>query len=213
MARVVAVRVASPVDPGTLAAAMLEDVVDLAAGMQQVEAALVAAPAGEASARAAAWPGMAVLTAAGGLPTELAALERYGAEAAAVVTADAPDLPPLLVGKLFSALTSWPVAVCPSSDGSVVALAATLPPAHWLEGLDVAASDALALIRAGSEPTSGSVSAKAEIAPRARRGRYFFFCSGVPNILSGCGTPIDWCADSHATVDPHHVATRPIARL
>src|SRR5881227_1237216 len=123
MARVVAVRVASPVDPGTLAAAMLEDVVDLAAGMQQVEAALVAAPAGEATARAAAWPGMAVLTAAGGLLTELAALERYGAEAAAVVTADAPDLPPLLVGKLFSALTSWPVAVCPSSDGSVVALA------------------------------------------------------------------------------------------
>ena len=154
MARVVAVRVASPVDPGTLAAAMLEDVVDLAAGMQQVEAALVAAPAGEASARAAAWPGMAVLTAAGGLLTELAALERYGAEATAVVTADAPDLPPLLVGKLFSALTSWPVAVCPSSDGSVVALAATLPPAHWLEGLDVAASDALALIRAAA-PSRG----------------------------------------------------------
>ncbi len=28
---------------------------------------------------------------------------------------------------------------------------------------------------AGSEPTCGSVSAKAEIAPAAQRGRYFFF--------------------------------------
>ena len=43
----------------------------------------------------------------------------------------------------------------------------------------------------GSDPTCGSVSAKAEIAPAAHRVRYFFFCSGVPKILSGCGTPID----------------------
>ena len=27
------------------------------------------------------------------------------------------------------------------------------------------------------------------------------FCSSVPNILSGCGTPIDWCADSSAPSD------------
>jgi hypothetical protein len=46
-------------------------------------------------------------------------------------------------------------------------------------------------MRAGSLPTSGSVSAKPEIAPFASRGRYFCFCSGVPNIFSGCGTPID----------------------
>ena len=32
---------------------------------------------------------------------------------------------------------------------------------------------------------------KALIAPAAHRGRYFFFCSSVPNVLSGCGTPID----------------------
>ena len=46
-------------------------------------------------------------------------------------------------------------------------------------------------IAAGSEPTPISVSANAEMAPLARRGRYFFFCSGVPKSLSGCGTPID----------------------
>ena len=26
--------------------------------------------------------------------------------------------------------------------------------------------------------------------------RNFCFCSSVPNTTSGCGTPIDWCADS-----------------
>ena len=54
----------------------------------------------------------------------------------------------------------------------------------------------------GSEPTSFSVSANAEIAPRARRGSRRFFCSSVPNSLSGCGTPIDWCAESSATSAP-----------
>lgn len=45
--------------------------------------------------------------------------------------------------------------------------------------------------RAGSDPTSGSVSRKAEMSVRARRGRNASFCSRVPKILSGCGTPID----------------------
>jgi hypothetical protein len=31
---------------------------------------------------------------------------------------------------------------------------------------------------------------------RAQRGRNLCFCSSVPNSLMGCGTPIDWCADS-----------------
>ncbi len=52
---------------------------------------------------------------------------------------------------------------------------------------------------AGSEPTCGSVSAKAEIAPAASRGKYFFFCSGVPKSFNGCGTPIDWCAERSTT--------------
>ena len=55
---------------------------------------------------------------------------------------------------------------------------------------------------AGSEPTSDSVRAKAEMAPAAQRGRYLAFCSTVPNSLSGCGTPMDWCADSTAVMLP-----------
>jgi len=45
--------------------------------------------------------------------------------------------------------------------------------------------------RAGSEPTSGSVSRNADMAPAAHRGKNFRFCSGVPASLSGSGTPID----------------------
>src|SRR2546421_11786260 len=42
-------------------------------------------------------------------------------------------------------------------------------------------------IAAGSDPTPGSVSANAEIAPLARRGEDFFFWASEPNILRGCG--------------------------
>jgi glycosyltransferase A (GT-A) superfamily protein (DUF2064 family) len=145
--RIVAVRVLSAAAPESLAAAMLEDVVDLIAEMQQVEAALVATAQGEPSARVAAWPAMPILRADGGVVAALTALEQYGATAAAVVASDVPDLPPLLVGKLFSALTTTPVAVCPSSDGSLVALAATLAPPEWLGDIDIDAPDALAQLR------------------------------------------------------------------
>src|SRR5262249_35406825 len=66
-------------------------------------------------------------------------------------------------------------------------------------------------MRAGSEPTSGSVSAKADTAPLAQRGKYFFFCSSVPNILTGCGTPIDWCAESQVTIEDDAVPAIAIA--
>src|SRR6185436_11128192 len=49
-------------------------------------------------------------------------------------------------------------------------------------------------MRAGSEPTSVSVRANAEIAPLAQRGRYFRFCASLPKSLTGWGSPIDWCA-------------------
>ena len=47
------------------------------------------------------------------------------------------------------------------------------------------------LIVAGSDPAWISVSANAEISPPATRGRYFCFCSSVPNKINGCATPID----------------------
>ena len=72
---------------------------------------------------------------------------------------------------------------------------------------------AVLAIRAGSEPTSGSVSRNAEIAPAAQRGRNSCFCSAVPTSLTGSGTPIDWCADSSAPrlgcADPTSISALP----
>jgi hypothetical protein len=44
------------------------------------------------------------------------------------------------------------------------------------------------------------VSRNADTSPAASLGRNFCFCSVVPNIFSGCGTPMDWCADSRAPI-------------
>ena len=62
-----------------------------------------------------------------------------GRVAAVVAVAyDAPDLPGLLIGKLFRALSTADIAVCPAEDGSQVALGVNLPIANWLtDSLDL----------------------------------------------------------------------------
>jgi hypothetical protein len=132
--RLVAVAASRSVEP--LALAMLEDVVDLVAGMEQVEPVLAVPPNAPPAVREVVWPGMAVVTAETPLAV-LDALARLGADEGAVVQPDAPDLPPLLLGKLHSALTSASVAACPSYDGSVVAVAARLPVAAWLRDAEL----------------------------------------------------------------------------
>jgi len=132
MRRVVAVQASAATEP--LALAMLEDVVDLVEAMREVEAAL-ALPAGAGEAvRAVTWPGMPVVAvpASPSVCDALDALNAIGADEAGVVCPDAPDLPALLLGKLHSALTTAEVAVCPSDDGRLVALASRLPAPQWL---------------------------------------------------------------------------------
>jgi molybdopterin-guanine dinucleotide biosynthesis protein A len=65
----------------------------------------------------------------------LAALHETGATIGAVVAGDAPDLPGLLVGKLFGACEDRPAGVLPASDGRLVGVAARLPLPDWLAGL------------------------------------------------------------------------------
>ena len=63
----------------------------------------------------------------------------------------------------------------------------------------VAVGVAVVASRAGSEPTSGSVSRNALMAPRGAAGQERR--PSAPRCrtsFSGCGTPIDWCADSSA---------------
>ena len=148
--RVVAVQAPADAPPDSLAAAMLEDVVDLVTEMQQVEGAVVAVSSAESVGRAVAWPGMPVLPVAdSGVTAALDALVTNGADEGALVCADVPDLPALLIGKLFSALTSVEVAVCPSDRGDLVALASRLPAPDWLAGMDLSldAFDALDRLR------------------------------------------------------------------
>ena len=80
----------------------------------------------------------------------------------------------------------------------------TYPPST---GVAVAAS------RAGSEPTSGSVSRNALILSLATSGSHLRFCSSVPNRRSGSATPIDWCALSSVESEACHTPASARARL
>ncbi|MGH3379185.1 MAG: DUF2064 domain-containing protein, partial [Actinoallomurus sp.] len=53
-------------------------------------------------------------------------------------------------GKLFRALGSGEVAICPAKDGGLVALAARLPAPAWLAGIDLDTADAPSRLRAAA---------------------------------------------------------------
>ncbi|GAA3722283.1 hypothetical protein HDA32_000878 [Spinactinospora alkalitolerans] len=144
------------VDPAEFALALTEDTYEVVAGLELCEPAVVVWGAdddAELARRAAGvaeltWPGTPVLPVSGAGPVRLAldALAARGADQAALVAADAPDLPPLLVGKLFRALGSAEVAVCPSGNGGLVALAARLPTPDWPGDVGLDDPEALALL-------------------------------------------------------------------
>jgi MobA-like NTP transferase domain len=138
-----AVSAAAPpgVDPVAFGRALVEDSCDLAAGLELVTPAVAVSESARrhlGSVRELVWPGTPVLelTAHGeGLVGQtLRALGARGADQAVVLAADAPDLPPLLVGKLLRALGAArraDFAVCPAEGGGLVGLAAWLPVAGW----------------------------------------------------------------------------------
>jgi hypothetical protein len=142
-----------------LVTAMLEDVVDLVTDTPQVTPAL-AVPAGhDVAAQALTWPGTPVVS----VPAQptvgqvLAAAARADAPAVAVVAPDVPDLPTLLLGKLFSALagpSGAAAAVCAAVDGGLVAVSANLPLAGWVVDLQVRLDDrdALAVLQQAAPP-------------------------------------------------------------
>jgi hypothetical protein len=135
-------------DPEEFRLALLEDTYEVVAGLELVTPVL-ALTAPDPAAEAITWPGTPVLHTTG-LGALLAALHDLGAEQAAVVAHDAPDLPPLLIGKLFRALGSGEVAVCPAQDGGLVALGARLPAPPWLTGIDLDTPDATSRLRAAA---------------------------------------------------------------
>ncbi|MEV0969170.1 hypothetical protein [Microtetraspora glauca] len=116
------------VDPAEFLMAVAEDTYEMVAGLELVEPVILSA--GVPGLDEIAWPGTPVLSI--GSPAEAFAALPYGTEGV-VVSADAPDLPPLLIGKLFRALGRAEMAVCPAEGGGAVAVAARLPLPTWAD--------------------------------------------------------------------------------
>lgn len=132
------------VDAGEFRLAVVEDTYEVVAGLERATAALVLSPPEQPGVADLTWPGTPVLGVGTDDPATaaFAALAGRGAEQAALIADDAPDLPPLLIGKLFRPLGHADIAVCPAENGGLVAVAARLPLASWITGLDLDASDA-----------------------------------------------------------------------
>ncbi|TDB69841.1 hypothetical protein [Micromonospora sp. KC723] len=141
------------IDPTGWRTALAEDVVDLLATLSEVETAVAVTPADRRLAEAVVWPGTAIHEVPE--PTVNAALAALtGYDQAAVVAADAPDLPGLTLGKLLRPLTSRPVAVAPvDGDGpGLLGVAARLPVPAWLPVLDLDTAAPADLRRAAPAP-------------------------------------------------------------
>jgi hypothetical protein len=113
--------------------ALAADLVDALLALTGVEVAIAADPARRSLAERVRWPGTGLVQAAGVAELFRAGPERGWSELA-VVAADAPDLPVMLLGKVFGGLQDRPVAVLPAAGGGFVVVAARLPAPEWLLG-------------------------------------------------------------------------------
>jgi hypothetical protein len=103
---------------------------------------------------AIAWPGMRIYQVP--TPTVLPVLRLAAADGfdqAAVIAADAPDLPGMILGKLLRPLESKAVAVAPGGPGGgLLGVATGLPAPDWLVEHDLDSASAMELRRAAPSP-------------------------------------------------------------
>lgn len=124
-------------DGAALAAAMAEDVLSVLGELDGIDEAIAFLdPAGAALARAIAWPGT-VLVEAQSPAGVLDRAAELGYRQAALVAADAPDLPALHLAKAFSALDSAVAAGAVAVNGGLVILASRLPAPAELAFVDL----------------------------------------------------------------------------
>jgi hypothetical protein len=117
---------------------MAEDVVDLLSTLAAADPAIAVARADRALAAAVCWPGMRVYELESASPVAgLRAAAGDGYEAGAVLAADAPDLPGMLVGKLLQPITSRIAAVAPATGGGLLGVASRLPLPDWFPEVDL----------------------------------------------------------------------------
>nr|WP_205861673.1 nucleotidyltransferase family protein [Planosporangium flavigriseum] len=130
------------VDLPTWRRALAEDVVDLLSTLAAAEPAIAVVRADRDLAAAVAWPGMPVYELERATPgNALRAAAADGYDMAAVLAADAPDLPGMLIGKLLQPLTSRIAAVAPAHGGGLVGVASRLPLPKWLPEVDLDAAE------------------------------------------------------------------------
>ena len=136
-------------------AALAEDVVDLLARLAQAEPAIAAVAEDLGLAREIAWPGMPIYeVATATVRPVLEAAAKDGFDQAAVLAADAADVPGMILGKLLRPLSSKPVAVAPNSTGvGLMALAAHLPPPDWLIDCDLDTATPMQLRKTAPQPS------------------------------------------------------------
>jgi hypothetical protein len=114
------------IDPAEFLLALAEDTYEMVAGLELVHPVILSA--GVPGLDEIAWPGTPVISIDS--PLEAFTALPYGTEGV-VISGDAPDLPPLLVGKLFRELGRAQIAVCPAEGGGAVAIASRLPVPAW----------------------------------------------------------------------------------
>jgi hypothetical protein len=143
------------IDLGAWRAALAEDVVDLLARLAQAQPAIAATADDVGLAREIAWPGMPIYE----VPTAtvrpvLAAAEQDGFDQAAVLAADAADVPGMILGKLLRPLGSKPVAVAPTGQPTgLLALATHLPAPEWLADTDLDTATPMTVRRTAPQPS------------------------------------------------------------
>lgn len=149
-------------DPAAWRTALAEDVVDLIATLSEVQPAIAVTPADRPLAEAVAWPGTPVYEiSAGTVNAVLAAAAADGFDHAAVIAADAPDVPALILGKLLRPLASRTVAVAAAGpDGTgLFGIAARLPVPGWLPEIDLDTTAAAAVRAAAPRAAEVAVTA------------------------------------------------------
>ncbi|HVQ91475.1 MAG TPA: hypothetical protein VMU51_10610 [Mycobacteriales bacterium] len=155
---------------GDFARALAEDVADLLTELPGLDPVVGFTPVHREVAEAITWPGTRLLPLAAdaGPLALLAALHDLGYQQAAVLAADVPDLPGLLIAKVFSGLAGAVVGVVPAlpagrpdlaplargagRPGGLAVLGCRLPAPTWLtaDRTDLDAPDAVARLRAAA---------------------------------------------------------------
>jgi hypothetical protein len=142
-------------------AALAEDVVDLLARLSAASPAIACVPADRELAEEIAWPGMPVWEVSSAtIRPVFAAAAADGFDQAAIVAADAPDVPGMVLGKLLQPLDAKTLAVAPGgADGGALGVAARLPLAPWVSDVGLDEASAQALRRGAPQPAEVTTTA------------------------------------------------------